>query len=161
MTAFPGCANLKKNLWYSNGHAQQKVSDKALPCKHTLVVFWEDSHHNAPPTPFSWTMTSYHWNAGYRETKELPSPKTHTGRKRGEHKEHKKGLLTCTHTDSATAVKRNSAKLIHTPMQGQTKHAWAHKDKTTCAVGQAAQATLRKRGAVWILFRAQDHTVTF
>lgn len=100
MTAFPGCANLKESLWYSNGHAQQKVSDKALPCKHTLVVFWEDSHHNAPPTPFPWRMTSYHWNAGYRETRELPSPKTHTGRKRGEHKEGKKGLLTRTHTQT-------------------------------------------------------------
>lgn len=104
ITAFPGCANLKENLWYSNGHTQQKVSDKALPCKHTLVVFWEDSHHNAPPTPFPWRMTSYHWNAGYRETRELPSPKTH--RKRGEHKERKKGLLTCAHTDSATAAKK-------------------------------------------------------
>lgn len=106
-------------------------------------------------------MTSYHWNAGYRETRELPSPKTHTGWKRGEHKERKKRLLTCIHTDLATAVKRNSAKLIHTPMQGQTKHAWVHKDKTSCAVGQAAQATLRKRGTVWTLFRDQDHTVTF
>lgn len=92
-------------------------------------------------------MTSYHWNAGYRETRELP-PQKDTQAEREVNTKNAKRASSRAHTDSATAFKKNSAKLIHTPMRGQTKHAQAHKDKTACAVGQAAQVTLRKRVTV-------------
>lgn len=116
--------------------------------------------HPLPPSPEEW-----HLIIGMRDTVKPgspPPPQRHTQAEREANTKNAKRASSHAHTQTQQQqVERNSAKLIHTPTQGQTKHAWALKDKAACAVGQAAQATLRKRGAVWILFRGQDHTVTF
>lgn len=59
-----------------------------------------DSHYNAPPTLFHWEMTSYLWNVGYHETRELPSPNTHTENDRWTQRKKQELTCMCAHTHS-------------------------------------------------------------